>query len=43
VEYSGVIADVEPGRYTVHVYEAVGDGTRKRLGTRTVTVAASAP
>ena len=37
VEYAGVIDDITPGRYTVHVYEAVGDGTPRRLGTRTVT------
>jgi len=37
VEYAGVINGLAPGRYTVHVYEAVGDGTPRRLGTRTVT------
>ena len=40
VEYAGVIGSVAPGRYTVHVFEAVGDGLPQRLGTRTVTVPA---
>ena len=38
VEYAGVIAGVAPGRYTVHVYEAVASGSPVRLGTRTVAV-----
>ena len=37
VEYAGVINGLAPGRYTVHVYEAMGGGTPRRLGTRTVT------
>ena len=37
VEYAGVIGGVAPGRYTVHIFEAVGDGAPRRLGTRTVT------
>lgn len=41
VEYSGVIDGLAPG-YTVRVYEAVGDGTPRHLGTRTVTVLAPA-
>jgi hypothetical protein len=38
VEYEGVIHGVERGTYTVHVYEAVGDGPPVRLGTRSVAV-----
>jgi len=38
VEYAGVVARVAPGRYTVHVYEAVADGSPVRLGSRTVAV-----
>jgi hypothetical protein len=37
VEYSGVIGGLAPGRYTVRVYEAVGDGTPRRIGSKTVT------
>src|SRR5688500_3539910 len=37
-EYSGAITDVEPGRYTVDIYEAWADLPFKRIATRTVTV-----
>ena len=38
VEYSGEVAGLARGRYTVHVWEAVADGPPRSLGTATVEV-----
>ena len=38
VEYAGVMKDVAPGRYTVHVYEGGFEGVPRWLTTATVTV-----
>lgn len=42
VEYSGVV-EAEAGSYTVRVYEALGDGTPRRLRTRNVLALPAAP
>ena len=40
VEYAGLIEDLASGQYRVRIYEAVGSGRPRLLGTRTVTVLA---